>query len=638
MADLAAEIREHDRRYYQESDPTISDGAYDALFAELVALEREHPQLLDPASPTQRIGDGVGSTFEEVEHPRPMLSLDKAHKPAELDAFLKRYPGQALSVAPKFDGVSLSLQYEDGRLVRAVTRGNGQVGEDITQNALIAAGIPRRLPEPLTVEVRGEVVMHRDDLALFNAQYPDEALANCRNGCSGALRQKTPDPRRRLHFYAFDLAGDDATDSQQAATDRLIAFGFASPHHLATDDEAAVRAHIAALEGQRGGLQYDIDGVVIKLDHYDERDAVGATSRAPRWAVAWKYAAEQRQTTLLGVDWQVGRNGSLTPVARLETVECGGVNVTNATLHNPAQIEALGVGVGDTVVIQRAGDVIPQVVGRVDDPTASPSAIALPSSCPSCAGPVSMNGERLACSNYDCDAQVRGRLDFFTSRKGMDMDGVGTNLIDGLVSKGLVREPADLFSLTKDDLLGLDRVQERSAQNALDAIAGSRDRPMQAVGVALSIPHASEGTWKRLARHYDDLEAVSNASVEELVEVEDIGPVVARSLHDSLRTPHMQQTLARLRAAGVTGRARRAPAPAANAPLAGKTVVITGTLSTDRKAMAARLEAMGAKVSSSLSAKTDFLLAGEKAGSKLAKAQGLGVAVLDETALDAMAS
>lgn len=630
MQQLTEELRYHDKLYYQESRQEIPDAEYDALFEELRQLEEKYPKLAVDGSPIKTVNDGLSSTREKVQHHVPMLSLDKAHEEDRLHHWLQTVDGHTLSVAPKFDGVSMSLQYEDGKLVRGVTRGNGTVGDDITENVRIAQQVPSTLPVPFTGEVRGEVVMHKSDMEAFNAAYPDEELSNVRNGCSGALGRKHPDPRRVLHFYAFDLQ-EDGMQSQHQASQRMEELGFVSPFHTLAQNSDDVLNHIDMLAQKRPTLPYEIDGVVVKVDDYDARAAMGSTSRAPRWAIAWKYAPEQVTTYVKDVRWQVGRGGSLTPVAELETVTVGGVEVSNATLHNPERLEESGLTIGAEVVVERAGDVIPQVAEVTGKHKGQAVKIVPPTNCPSCGAATVKVDKRIACPNYNCGAQVRERLRYWASRDAMDMDSVGPAVIDQLVEAGKVTQPADLYSLTPEDFLELDRMGQRSAERAVRSIQGSKDRDMRQVGIGLGIPMASQGTWKRLQRVYPDLEAVANASREDLEKIDDIGPAVAENLYTWLRKPEIVQIRQQLAAAGVQAKAPVTAAPAADSPWAGKTVVITGTLSRGRKEIADALEAAGAKVSSSVGKNTDFLLAGENAGSKRSKAESLGTNILSET-------
>lgn len=655
-AALAAQLRRHDIAYYVHDAPELSDGAYDALRRELEELEAAHPALLTPDSPSQRVGAPVQTSFATVRHAEPMLSLANAFDEQEFldfDARLrKRIDGPAAYVCePKLDGLAVSLRYEQGLLVQAATRGDGEAGEDVTPNVRTIRNLPLRLEGrgwPDWCEVRGEVVMTHADFAALNRRAEAEGskvFANPRNAAAGSLRQIDPrvTAQRPLRFYAYGLGGSSTApaDSQLALLRCFADWGFALAEQIApAADAQACIAQYQALQRARPELPFDIDGLVAKLDDFALRARAGEVARAPRWAIAYKFAAEQASTVVEAIEWQVGRTGALTPVARLRPVSVGGVTVSNATLHNIDEIRRKDVRVGDTVIVQRAGDVIPEVV-RPEvalRPEGAPEPRE-PSHCPECGSAVRRVEDQAALrcpAGLDCRAQRAQGLIHFVSRKAMDIDGLGEKLIHALLDADLVHSPADLYGLGADTLQGLERMAEKSAQNLVEAIDRSRQTTLPRFLFALGIREVGEVTARQLAQYFGDLDALLAADPEALERVPDVGPVVARQVADFFAAERNRAVIDALREAGVTWPAMPAHA-AVDSPVAGKTVVLTGALEAlTREQAAERLSALGAKVAGSVSAKTDLLIAGAKAGSKRAKAESLGVEIWDEAQLLAL--
>ncbi len=652
---LRAAIEQHNFRYYVLDAPSVSDAEFDQLFCELQALEAAHPELITPESPTQRVGSPTyTTTFAPVTHAQPMLSLDNAFTEAEWDAFatraqerLGRNAPPVFAAEPKFDGLAINLIYRDGALVQAATRGDGQTGEDVTLNVRTLANIPQFLPDirPSLLEVRGEVVLSHTAFAALNAAAEaagDKKFVNPRNAAAGSLRQKDPriTAQRQLQFFAYGLGtaeGLPLPESQLALLDWLASLGFTvSEYRQLCDSRAAVLAYYQAMQARRTTLEYDIDGVVFKVNSRAEQEALGFIARAPRWAIAYKFPAEEAVSQVQSVDFQVGRTGALTPVARIAPVFVGGVTVANITLHNIDEITRKDIHVGDFVTVRRAGDVIPEIIAVLPERRpADAAAIALPRVCPVCGSEVlRVDGEAIArCSGgLFCPAQRREAIKHFASRKALNIDGLGDKWVELLLEHGLIVHVDDLFSLTVARLLTLPRMGEKSAQNLIDAIEAAKNTTLPRFLYALGIREVGEVTARALAVHFGALEPLFAASVEELQTVPDVGPVVAQHVYTFLRQPHNIEVMNNLIAAGVHW---PKPAPKAAAlPLSGNTYVLTGTLSTlTREEAAARLQALGAKTSSGVSAKTTAVIAGEAAGSKLTKAQALGVPVLDEAAL-----
>lgn len=646
--ELTAEIRRLSHAYYVLGQPEVSDEVFDALWQELEALEAAHPDLAHADSPTKKLYEGEldspdAGDFEDVVHAMPMLSLGKAREEDELRKFCARFPGQRFAVLMKYDGISLSLTYRDGELVRAVTRGNGEQGKDITRNVKgVVQGVPVRLPEPISVEVRGEAVMHRSDFAAYNAAHPDNQLKTTRNGVSGTLSAKTQDPDRITTFYAFDLLGDTSTDMDA----RLRSLGFLMPFCEYAEDADEVWALVQRLATERQGFDFDTDGAVIRVADREVFEAAGANGHHPRGAIAFKYPAERVQTRIRQVIFAVGPMGQISLVAELDPVLVGGVRVEYATLHNLEDARRKDIRDGDQVWLIRANDVIPFIPGPVDPSLrdGSERVIEAPDACPSCGGELTEHGESriLRCENISgCPAQRVRRLILWASRKGADIDAIGSTWIEKLAEAGVLSTVADFYRLTSEQLLEFDRMGSRLADKFIASIEASKQVGMRRALVGLAIPYASEGTAKRLCRAgYENVEAVATASQDQLEQVEDIGPVVAASIVRYFAREDIRQLLVELRELGVNLDclpADRPVAAPADSPLTGKTVVVTGTLeSMSRKDAEAAVEAAGGKASGSVSAKTDLLVAGENAGSKLAKAQSLGVEVIDEAAFLAL--
>jgi DNA ligase (NAD+) len=665
LQDLRRQIDYHNRRYHALDAPEITDQAFDLLFARLLQLEAEYPELVTPDSPSQRVGAAPVSGFAQVQHVIPMLSLDKVFDEEELNRFeersLKRLGQEGplhYTCEPKIDGVAVSLLYENGLLQRAATRGDGSTGEDITHNVRTIRDIPLRLATdtpPQLLEVRGEIYMDRHGFAAMNAEAEargERSFVNPRNAAAGTLRQL--DPRvaaaRPLRFFAYGIGlaeGAELPDTLSASFSQLRDWGLPiNPWLRAVAGVAACHAYCAELLQQRSALDYEIDGVVIKLDRLAEQQALGMNARTPRWAMAYKFPAEEVATTLLDVEFQVGRTGTITPVARLKPVFVGGVTVSNATLHNMDEVGRLGLRIGDQVIVRRAGDVIPKIVSVLPDSALDPAAeqlpkreIVAPQFCPVCQSPVlKEEGEvLLRCSGtLTCRAQLIQSVLHFASRAAMDIDGLGSKLVEQLVEQKLVQQLDDLYTLQLPTLAALERMGERSAQNLLAAIEASKQRPLARFLFALGIREVGEATALALATHFGRLQAVLDATPEQLLEIPDIGPVVAGRIAAFCQDDNNRALIQRLLQAGVSPQEQE-PLQRASLPLNGQTWVLTGTLeSLDRSAAKALLQQLGAKVAGSVSAKTSKVVAGPGAGSKLAKAEELGVEVLDEAALLAL--
>ena len=655
----AAELRERLERWNYEyhvlDQPSVPDAEYDRTLRELQALEAAHPALARPDSPTRRVGAEPLDAFASVRHEQPMLSLDNAFSDEEFEQFHRRVldrlgdPEAALEFAcePKLDGVAVSLLYRDGALERAATRGDGTTGEDITDNVATIRSVPLRLRGdgyPAVLEVRGEVYLLHEGFAQLNREAAgrgEKGFVNPRNAAAGSLRQldSRVTARRPLQLCCYGVglvSGGELPDTHWAIMERLHGWG------LRINSESALVTGLAdcfdyyrRLEARRAELPYDIDGIVYKVNDLALRERLGFVSRAPRWAIARKFPAQEELTRLLAVEFQVGRTGAITPVARLEPVFVGGVTVSNATLHNLDEIERLGVMVGDTVIVRRAGDVIPQVVSVVADRRPDDAApIVAPTACPVCGSAVEREegGAVLRClGGLVCAAQRMAALRHFASRRAMDIDGLGDKLVEQLVERGLVKTVADLYALRREDLLGLERMGEKSADNLLAALAASKATTLPRFLYALGIREVGEATARSLASHFGSYEALAAASEERLLAVDDVGPVVADHLRRFFDDPASQAVVGALRKAGVHW--PEAEAEAEDAPLKGQTWVVTGKLeSMTRDEATAALQVLGARVAGSVSAKTHTLVAGPGAGSKLAKAEALSVPVIDEAA------
>ena len=650
---LRQEIEFHNRRYHQLDDPLIADVEYDRLLRELIELETAHPELRRDDSPTQRVGAPPVQAFAEVQHPAPMLSLENAFSEADLWDFGKRV-SQKLGhddltwvVEPKLDGLAVSLTYEQGLLVRAATRGDGQTGEDITANVRTIRVIPLRLNGedwPERFEARGEVFMPKQGFRDLNARalaIGEKTFANPRNAAAGSLRQLDPKitATRPLSFfcYGYGLYPEDRlpeTHSELLA--RFQDWGIPVNAELHTvRGIAGCLAYYADLLVRRPSLAYEIDGVVYKIDNLADRTTLGYVARAPRWAVAHKFPAEEATTRVVAIDVQVGRTGALTPVARLEPVFVGGVTVTNATLHNADEVQRKDIRIGDTVIVRRAGDVIPEVVKSLPElrPDAAP-VFVMPLRCPVCDSDVeTVEGEIIArCSGgLYCPAQHKEAIKHFASRKAIDIDGLGDKLVDQLLEKGLISTVVDLYRLEFEPLAALDRLGEKSARNLLAALDQSRHTTLPRFLYALGIREVGEVTARTLAEHFRDLEPLMAADVETLQTVPDVGPTVAQHVHTFFRQPHNRAVIQGLLAAGLHWEPMPERPPVSVLPLAGKTFVITGTLpGLTREEAKARVLALGGKAAGSVSKKTDYVVAGADPGTKLIKARELGIPILDE--------
>ena len=651
---LRERLRYHNWRYYVLADPEITDYEYDQLFTRLKTLESEHPGLITPDSPTQSVGGAPIEGFEQVRHQTPMLSLDNSYSVDDLREFdervRKNLPSDAVVeyVAElKIDGVSVSLQYRDGALVLAATRGNGVTGDDITANARTIRTLPQRLlggNPPALLEVRGEVFMPGKEFERINAAREQEGLnlfANPRNATAGSLKLLDPaeTARRGLDLFAYWARTDGAPRLHTENLALLKQWGFkVEPHFAVFRDMDALIAHLDAWEHKRHELDYETDGMVIKVNDPAQQQALGATSHHPRFAIAFKYPPEQKPTVVLGIDVQVGRTGKLTPVARLEPVFLSGTTVTNATLHNPDEIRRKDVRVGDTVIVQKAGEIIPQIISVVKEKrTGQERPFVFPDKCPACGAPAEKpEGEADArCTGLRCPAQTRERLRHFASRQAMDIETLGPALINQLADRGLVNDVGDLYALTAEQLQGLERMGEKSARNVVEALERSKRQPLDRLLFGLGIRQVGTRAAQILADHFGSLHALAQASEEDLVAVPEIGPVAARSIVSFFAREETGDLIRRLEASGLTLEQERSGEPGAQ-PLKGLSIVITGALSRPRDEWKRIIESAGARVTSSVSKKTDFVLAGQDPGSKLEKAVKLGVKVIGEQDLSAM--
>jgi len=661
VRELREQIDEHNYRYYVLADPSVPDAEYDRLLRELEQLERAHPELIDPDSPTRRVGARAAEGFDTVRHEVPMLSLANAFETEEVEEFDRRVRDTldrqqvTYTAEPKLDGLAISLRYESGRLVRAATRGDGHSGEDVTANVRTIRAVPLRLRAEDTrtpLEVRGEIYMTRSGFAELNRGLEaagQKTFVNPRNAAAGSLRQLDPavTARRPLRFFAYSAIvyrdGSDAGlgDNQQEALERLATLGF-PVSSMATRIEGvkALLAFYREVQDRRVTLDFDIDGVVYKVDDFDQQRELGFVSRSPRWALAHKFPAEEEMTRLERIDVQVGRTGKLTPVARLEPVFVGGVTVTSATLHNLDEIQRKDVREGDWVIVRRAGDVIPEVVRPIVEKRSKGLAEwQLPERCPVCGSHIEVvEGQADArCSGgLVCPSQRKRALEHFASRNAMDIDGLGTKIIDQLVENELVDDPADLYRLNAETLAGLERMGDKSAANLVDALEASRKVPLSRLLFALGIREVGEVSAAALARRFQDLGALMEADVEKLESIRDVGPVVARHIREFFDEPHNRKVIDNLIENGVEWYAEQAPEPEAQ-PLKGCTYVLTGSLDgLTRSEAKTRLENLGARVTGSVSRNTTAVIAGSDPGSKLDKARDLGVETLDETGLESL--
>lgn len=655
---LRTELDRHNIAYYVFDQPTIPDAEYDKLFRELQALEAAHPELISADSPTQRIGAAPLGQFSQVTHAVPMLSLNNGFDEADIVAFDRRakealgYSHQEIEYATelKFDGLAINLRYENGIFVQAATRGDGATGEDVTENIRTVRAVPLRLntrTPPAVIDIRGEVLMYKADFARLNARQRDagqKEFANPRNAAAGSLRQLDSriTARRALRFFAYGvgaLAGAELPPSHSDLLDWYSSMGVPVCNERSTCGGAAgLLEYFYNIEQKRAQLPYDIDGVVYKVNAVAEQRKLGYVSRAPRFALAHKFPAEEALTVVEDIEVQVGRTGAITPVARLAGVSVGGVTVTNATLHNEDEVNRKDIRIGDTVIVRRAGDVIPEIVAHVPEQRPQDARrFVMPAHCPVCGSSIiRLEDEAIArCSGgwTKCAAQRKGGLQHFVSRRAMDVEGLGEQLIDQLVDRHIVTTAADLYKLGFTGLAALERMADKSAKNVLNALEISKSTTLARFIYALGIRHVGEATAKALASHFGTLDAVLQASQAQLLEVPDVGPVVAASITQFFADPLNLELIAQLRAAGVHWDESSA-AEARPRPLLGQTFVLTGSMPTlTRDVAAAMIEAAGGKVASSVSKKTSTVVAGADAGSKLAKAQELGIPILDEAGL-----
>jgi DNA ligase (NAD+) len=655
IAALREEIRRHDYQYYVLDAPTVPDSEYDRLFRELQALELAHPDLVTPDSPTRRVGGAPLKAFDAITHRMPMLSLNNAFAEDEVAAFDRRArEGLGLeqieyAVEPKFDGLAITLTYENGLLTQGATRGDGYTGEDVSSNLRTIRAIPTRLHAPnppKLLEVRGEVFMHKRDFERLNREQEtrgNKIFVNPRNAAAGSLRQLDPNitAMRPLTFFAYGLGAADGIP--QLATHSAAMEYLASLRLPVTKERATVQGLQGLLNyyentgHKRDSLPFDIDGVVYKVNSLAQQAELGFVSRAPRWAIAHKFPAQEALTEVLDITVQVGRTGAITPVARLKPVFVGGVTVTNATLHNEDEVRRKDVHVGDTVSVRRAGDVIPEVVGVIQEkrpPNAR--AFVMPTACPICGSHIiKLEDEAVArCSGgLFCPAQRKQAILHFASRRAMDIEGLGEKLVDQLVDAELVHTLADIYRLELPTLANLERMAEKSAQNIINALNNSKKTTLARFIYALGIRNVGEATAKDLARYFGNLQALQTADLEALQQVPDVGPIVALSIHDFFSEPHNREVIAALIQSGIHWQESAGKSTATGA-LSGKTFVLTGTLPNLSRDQAKELiEAAGGKVSGSVSKKTEYVVAGADAGSKLDKAQELGITLLDEAGL-----
>lgn len=648
VRELTALLERYNREYYVQDNPSVDDFTYDTLMHELAQLERDFPDLLSPQSPTQRVGGMASATFRKVPHEVQMQSLQDVFGFEQVGSFVTKvhetFPQAQFCVEPKIDGLSVSLEYRDGVLTLGSTRGDGFVGEDVTANLRTIRSIPMTLPQPLPlVEVRGEVYMPREsflELVAKQEENGEQPFKNPRNAAAGSLRQKKSavTAKRKLDIFVFNL--QQCQGREFAAHDETLCFlealGFRviPGRRLCRTTEEIVDA-IRVIGESRGSLPYDIDGVVIKVDRLSERDALGATAKTPKWAIAYKFPPEEKETTLREVEVNVGRTGALTPVAIFEPILLAGTSVSRATLHNQDFITEKDIRIGDTIVVRKAGDIIPEVLRSVRH-TEGAVPYRLPDCCPVC-GTKAVRDEEAAlrCPNISCPAQLHKQLVHFASRDAMNIDGLGPAIITALLDKGLVADASDLYHLTREQLLTLEGFQEKSADNLLGALERSKTASLDRVMFALGIRNIGAKAAQLLCAHFGSLDVIEAADTGQIAEIDGFGEVMASSVWTALHDPSVQGLLTRLKDAGLTMPYQKLEA-ASDTPFSGKTVVLTGTLTIKRADAKKMLEAAGAKVSGSVSKKTDYVVAGEDAGSKLTKAQELGVSVLSEAEMLAM--
>ena len=647
--ELRAQIEHHNYRYFVLAEPEITDSAYDALVRELAEIERRHPELLTPDSPTQRVGESRSALFAPVQHSSRLLSLDNAFDESELEAWyarlvkgLGREP--TFVCEPKIDGVSIAVAYEKGRYVRGATRGDGAVGEDVTANVRTIRAVPARLrtdKPPAWLEVRGEVFLRLADFERINVELGEAGkplFSNPRNSTAGMLRQKDPavTASRPLSVYFHGLVRIDGKElrSYSETLTYLQEIGLrVHPEGKRCATLAEVKAYVVSMAERRHALEHEIDGAVVKVDSYGDQNELGSTSKAPRWALAYKFPSEEQTTLLRDIQVNVGRTGAVTPFAVLEPVRVGGVTVSMATLHNADEVERKGVLIGDTVVVRRAGEVIPEVVAPIPSlRKGTERKFVMPTECPVCHGPiVRPEGEAVArCTNIDCDAQSLGRVVHFASRGAMDIAHLGERTATELLERDLIKDVGDIYSLTAENIGQLPLFKDKSIQNLLDAINASRERPIDKLLYGFGIRHVGATAARLLADAFGSIDRIATAPVEELAAVNGVGEVIAQAAREYFDRPKTAELLEKLRKAGVKMTEERTKV---TGPLLGKTFVITGTLDAlSRDQAKERIEALGGKVTSGLSKSTDYLVVGANPGTKHDKAQKLGVATLDEAA------
>lgn len=653
--DLRRQLEQHNYRYYVLDDPEVSDAEYDRLLNELKQIEADNPDLITPDSPTQRVGATPVSELQEAVHTTPMLSLDNAFSEEDLINFDRRVRERLETekdieyvAEPKLDGLAMSFRYENGKLVRAATRGDGMKGEDVTHNVRTIKAVPTQLrgKAPDVIDVRGEIFMTLAGFKAMNQralEKGEKVFVNPRNAAAGTMRQL--DPRLAasrpldVFFYAVGEHGNWKLPAKHSEVlDQLREWNLkVSPLVKVVQGVEGCLEYYRDIGEKRSSLKYEIDGVVYKVNRFAQQRELGFVARAPRWAIAHKFPAHEENTIVRDVEFQVGRTGALTPVARLEPIFVGGVTVSNATLHNMDEVERKDVRIGDTVVIRRAGDVIPEVVKVVlERRPDNAKKVKLPKKCPICGSAVEREeGEAVArCTgSLSCAAQLKGAMLHFAGRRAMDIDGLGEKIVDQLLTASLVHSPADLYKLTVEQFADLERLGEKSAKNLVDALEKSKKTTLSRFLYALGIRDVGEATAAAIANHFGSVEAIQDASEEAIQEVPDVGPVVAAHAHMFFQQPHNREVIQALRDCGVHWPAQKARAAAAEGPLTGKTFVLTGSLeSMSRDQAGDRITALGGKVTGSVSKKTHYVVAGAEAGSKLTKAQELGVEILDEDA------
>lgn len=648
VQELREKIEYYSKLYYEQDDPAISDYEFDRLMHRLIDLEEEYPQLLTPDSPTHRVGGKASNSFAPVEHVVQMGSLQDVFSAEEVIDFDRRVretiPNPVYVVEPKIDGLSVSLEYRDGILVRGSTRGDGFVGEDVTQNIRTISSVPLRLNKPIPfVEVRGEVYMPAASFEKVVAQQElkeEKPFKNPRNAAAGSLRQKNPKitAQRGLDIFVFNLQQIEGVEvnGHKESLDLLKELGFqVSPSYPQADSIEKAIAEIERIGQNRGEYSFDIDGAVVKVDSLAQREQLGATAKFPKWAVAFKYPPEEKITTLLDVEVQVGRTGALTPTAIFEPIQLAGTTVSRAVLHNQDFIDEKQIAVGDKIIVRKAGDIIPEVVAVAEH--CGQAVYQLPEYCPSCHTKV-VREEGVAaiyCPNMQCPAQLMRNLIHFASRNAMDIDGMGPAVLEGLVHAGWVKSAADLYELTQEQVASLERMGKKSAENLMNALEKSKENDLSKVVFALGIPNVGEKTAAQLAEHFGNMEKLSVATEQQLVEMEGFGEIVAQGIVRFFAQESNQQEIERLRKVGINMESKKEKA---GDIFAGKTFVLTGTLPTLKRNDAKELiESLGGKVSSSVSKKTSYVVVGEEAGSKLDKANELGIAVLSEAELLEMA-